>query len=306
MTFVEKLKAAKKSLKESSVATYIRNIKRLRKVHGKLPIPERDHKWVTSKKLLDWYDKQALSVRRHMANAANISLSIYGKESAEWKKRQRSSMEEFDENRRKRELTPAQKKNMPAKGFDSIKKVVSQMKKELRHVLGKIDNLKDLLRVQELIILSLYSELPLRLDFATLKTEKTSDRNSIYKSKKKPRGWHIVLHEFKTAKSLGSKTFKLGAANQRLLNQFIPAVQKLTEHGFLLSNRKGQKMSKQVLSKTLMKITKARIGKAFSTQFLRILYAMKHRGIIESAKQVSDKLLHSQEQSMQYAKKDSK
>ena len=72
----------------------------------------------------------------------------------------------------------------------------------------------------------------------------------------------------------------------------------------VLSNKKGGKMSKQVLSKTLMRITSSRIGKKFSVQLLRILYAMKNRDIIESAKEVSAKLLHSQEQSLQYAKKD--
>ena len=99
------------------------------------------------------------------------------------------------------------------------------------------------------------------------------------------------------------KTFKLNMQNQRLLNKFIPAVKKLTTHGYLLSNRKGEKMSKQVLSKTLMRITKDRIGKSFSTQLLRILYAMRNRDVIESAKEVSEKLMHSQEQTLQYAKK---
>ena len=305
MKFVDKLREKKSSLKKSSQDTYIRNIKRLRKVNGELPIPESDHKWLLAKSLFSWYDKQPLSVRRHMSNAANIALGVLGKEDKRWKKRQRTSMEEFDEHRRKRELTPAQKAKMPAKGFDSLKKVVAQMKKELRHVLAGIESLSDLIRVQDLVILSLYYELPLRLDFATLSTkENVKSANSIYKNRKKPAGWHIVLREFKTAKSLGSKTFKLGTANQRLLNKFVPAVKKITDHGFLLTNRKGGKMSKQVLSKTLMKLTKARIGKAFSTQFLRILYAMKNRDVIESAKEVSDKLLHSQEQSLQYAKKD--
>ena len=63
-------------------------------------------------------------------------------------------------------------------------------------------------------------------------------------------------------------------------------------------------MSKQVLSKKLMSITKKRIGKIFSVQLIRILYAMRNRGVLESAKEVSEKLLHSQEQSLQYAKKD--
>ena len=213
-------------------------------------------------------------------------------------------MEQFDENRRKRILTDKQKQKMPDKGFDSLKKVIKQMKKELRHVLQNIKTLSDLLRVQDLIILSLYYEIPLRLDYATLRTENTKKSNSIYKNKKKPAGWHIELHDFKTSKSLGPKKFRLSAANQRLLNKFVPAVKSLTDHGFLLTNKKGAKMSKQVLSKTLMKLTKARIGKEFSVQLLRILYAMRNRDVIETAKEVSDKLLHSQQQSLLYAKKD--
>jgi len=211
-------------------------------------------------------------------------------------------MEQFDEDRRKRQLTDKQKSKIPAKGFDALKRVTTQMKKELRHVINRVDNLKDLLRFQDLVILSLYYDWPLRLDYATLRTEKATG-NAIYKNAKKPRGWHVFLEDFKTAKSLGTKTFKLNLQNQRLLNKFIPAVQKLTTHGFLLSNRKGEKMSKQVLSKTLMRITKERIGKSFSTQLLRILYAMRNRDVIESAKEVSEKLMHSQEQSLQYAKK---
>lgn len=303
MSFVSRLRDKKKTLKKSSQDTYIRNIKRLRRVKHELPIPDKDHKWLLSKGLISWYDDQPLSVRRHMSNAANIALSVYGKESKEWKSRQRKSMEEFDESRRKRELTPQQKARIPAKGFDSIKKVVTQMKKELKHVINNTETLADLLRVQNLVILSLYYEFPLRLDYATLKTERSKSTNSIYKNLKKPAGWHISLREFKTAKSLGSKTFRFGAGNQRLLNKFIPAVKRLTKHGYLLTNKKGGQMSKQVLSKTLMKITKRRIGKGFSTQLLRILYAMKNRDVIESAKDVSEKLLHSQDQSLLYAKK---
>ena len=303
MTFKAKLFKKKASLKQSSLETYFRNIKRLRKVNHDLPVPENQHKWVLEKKLLDWYDKQPLKVQRHMAVAANVTLGVFGEESKAWKKRQRESMEQFDEQRRKRELTPAQKEKIPAKGFDSLKKVVTQMKRELSHVLPNIKTLSDLLRVQNLVILSMYFELPLRLDFATLLLGFSKTQNCIYKNKKKPRGWTVLLTEFKTAKSLGNKSFRFRTANARLLNKFVPAVQKLTTHGYLLTNRKGLKMSKQVLSKTLMRLTKKRIGKRFSTQFLRILYALKNLDVIETAAEVSDKLLHSQKQSLLYAKK---
>ena len=302
--FIDDLKQKKSSLKPSSILTYFRNIKRLRRVHEKLPVPEKDHKWLLSNKLVKWYDGQPLSVRRHMATAANIALDVYGKPDGDWKKRQRDSMEEFDEDRRKRKLTDKQKSKIPDKGFDSLKKVITQMRRELKHVISKIETQKDLLRVQELLILSLYYDIPLRLDYATMKVGKAEHGNSIYKQKKKPAGWHIELHDFKTAKSLGPKKFKLNTANQRLLNKFIPAVEKITDHGYLLTNQKGGKMSKQVLSKTLMRISKARIGKKFGVQLLRILYAMRNRDVIETAKEVSEKLLHSQKQSLEYAKKD--
>ena len=181
------------------------------------------------------------------------------------------------------------------------------MKKELRHVLNKKPSewsMSDLLRVQDLIIISLYYDFPLRLDYATLNLGKRDDGNSIFKNMSKPRGWHITLKEYKTAKSLGDKTIKPNTANQRLLNKFVPAVKHLTTHNYLLTNQAKGKMSKQVLSKRLMNITKRRIGKDFSVQLLRILFAMKNRGVLESAKEVSEKLLHSQEQSLQYAKKD--
>ena len=308
MTFVEKLRKTKSHLKSSSVDTYLRNIKRLRKVFHELPIPDTENKWLVSKKLFSWFDKQKLSIRRHLATGAVVALKVYKKENEEWKKRSSKAMHEFDDDRRKRTLNDKQKKAMPSKGFDSLKIVVSNLKKE-KHILDTKNtewSLSDLVRVQELIIISLYYEYPLRLDYADLKTTKSEKENCIYKNLKKPRGYHIQLLEYKTSKSLGKRIFKLNAANQRLLNKFVPAVIRLTYHGFLLTNRSGRKMTKQVLSKTLMTITKKRIGKTFSVQLLRILFAMKNRDVLETAKEVSNKLLHSQEQSLQYAKKDVK
>ena len=302
MGFIDKLKNKKKNLKASSITTYTRNIKRLYKASGGEGDIPMKHTWVNSKKLVSWYNDQSLSVRRHMSNAAIVALQVYSKTSKAWVKRQQSDMKEFDEQHNKRELSDKQKSKVPAKGFAAIKSAVNNMKKELKHVLSDIDSKADLLRVQDLVILSLYSELPLRLDYATLKLERGN--NSIFKSKRKPTGWTIELKDFKTVSSMGPKKFRLNQGNQRLLNKFIPAVQKLTDHGYFLTNKNGGKMSKQVLSKTLMRITKQKIGKAFSSQLIRILFAMSNRGVIESAKEVNEKLMHSSEQSLQYAKKD--
>ena len=303
MTFKEKLDLVKKDIKPASRDTYLRNIRRLRKVKHELPVPD-SHGWLVEKSLIAWFDKHPLNVRRHLATAAQTALKVYGKESDTWSKRQSTAMKEFDDDRRKRQLTEKQKKQMPKDGFDSLKHVISSLRKELRHLMSspKEWSVKDLVRVQELVIISLYYDYPLRLDYADLKID-SDEGNFISKSKRKPRGFFITLREYKTAKTLGTQKFKLNRVNQRLLNKFIPQVRRLTTHGYLLTNSAGNKMSKQVLSKTLQHSTKKRIGREFSVQLLRILYAMKNRGVIESAKEVSRKLLHTQEQSLMYAKK---
>ena len=64
MTFDTLLREKKKNIKKSSQDTYLRNIRRLRKIKGELPVPEKDHKWLLSKPLLAWYDKATLNVLR--------------------------------------------------------------------------------------------------------------------------------------------------------------------------------------------------------------------------------------------------
>ena len=303
MTFKQQLDKVKKHVKPASRETYLRNIRRLRKATGQLPIPSTS-KWLTEARLLKWYDSQPLNIRRHLSTAAKVAFLVYGKESEEWSERQSAAMKEFDDDRRKRQLTEKQKSAMPKEGFDALKHVVSSLRKELKHLLAapKEWSLKDLLRVQELVIVSLYYDFPLRLDYADLKTD-VDKGNYIRKRKKKPRGWLINLDDYKTSKSMGTQQFKPNRANQRLLNKFMPQVARLTEHNYLLTNAAGNKMTKQVLSKNLQTTFRKRVGKTFSVQLIRVLYAMKNRGVIESAKEVSRKLLHSTEQSLMYAKK---
>ena len=305
MTFEEKLRKTKKNLKTSSVNTYLRNIRRLRRAVHTDPIPSASYEWLLEKKLGSWFEEQPLNVRRHMATAAQVALQVYGKTNDAWKERQKKAMKEFDEKRKGRDLSEKQKKLVPKQGFDSLKKIARDMTREFGHILKTSPaewSLSDLLKVQDLLIVSLYHNIPMRLDYATLKVGEKSG-NAIFKSTKKPRGWHVTLTDFKTEKSLGPQKFKPNVVNQRLLNKFIPATERLTDHGFLLSNRSGKKMSKQVLSKRLMKITKARIGKGFGVQFMRILYAMQNRKVLETAKEVAQKLMHNQSQSILYSKK---
>ena len=65
--------------------------------------------------------------------------------------------------------------------------------------------------------------------------------------------WHVHIGEHKTSKSSGAIDFAVDAEVQKGLEQFLPYVRAKTKHGYLLSNKKGGKMSKQVKNKTVTK-----------------------------------------------------
>ena len=118
MTFAELLKIKKKHLKPASIDTYLRNIKRLRKVYHDLPIPDSSVSWLSEKKLFTWFDKEPLNVRRHLATAANVAFSVLEKKNKEWATRQNIAMKEFDSDRRARKLTDKQKKMQMPEDLD--------------------------------------------------------------------------------------------------------------------------------------------------------------------------------------------
>ena len=73
MTFKQQLDKVKKHVKPASRETYLRNIRRLRKATGQLPIPSTS-KWLTEARLLKWYDSQPLNIRRHLSTAAKVAF----------------------------------------------------------------------------------------------------------------------------------------------------------------------------------------------------------------------------------------
>jgi hypothetical protein len=88
------------------------------------------------------------------------------------------------------------------------------------------------------------------------------------------------------------------------LTMFVPLVEKLTTHGKLLTNTKGDALTRNGLSKMLTKLTKHHLGKkGFSASLIRVLSATKHKDILEKAEEITKGMQHNLKQSLRYSRK---
>jgi hypothetical protein len=89
------------------------------------------------------------------------------------------------------------------------------------------------------------------------------------------------------------------------LTKFVPIVEKLTEHGKLLTNSKGGALTRNGLSKLLTKLTQYHLGKkGFSASLIRVLSATKHKDVLEKASEITKGLQHNLKQSLRYSRKE--
>ena len=214
------------------------------------------------------------------------------------------TVEEYEKQRDKRIKTPREQERWPSKGYDSLKTAADKLKKEFKTQIANTKTTSDLYKVQQYVVLKLYSEHALRLDWADVKLQKPEkDQKWNYLFKDKRKGWTLVVRKFKTEKFMGEQTIKVARPAGLALNMFVPKVEKLTDHGFLLSTKGGKKLSRQGLSILLSRTTEKHMGKRISSQIIRVLKATKFRAATEKAAEVAKEMMHSEKQHMQYTKK---
>ena len=302
----KKLKPICTNCTDSTITVYAHNILRLYRLvkPGSEGVPASGG-GLKDKSLYKKFDSQKLSARRVLSVAAVKANVMYKNEKNEdWTIRMNRTVEEYEKQRDKRIKTPREQARWPSKGYDSLKTAAEKLKKELKTQIANTKTTSDLYKVQQYMILKLYSEHALRLDWADVKLskpEKDQKWNFLYKDKRK--GWILVVRKFKTEKFMGEQTIKVARPAGLALNMFVPKVEKLTDHGFLLSTKGGKKLSRQGLSILLSRTTEKYMGKRISSQIIRVLKATKFRAATEKAAEVAKEMMHSEKQHMQYTKK---
>ena len=285
---------------------YVRNLYRLSVLAGYEEIPK-TAKWLSSKSLFNKFGKQPLKIRRMLSVAAVKGMKMYGQDTTgESGGLMTKATEQYEKERDTRQKTKREKERWPTKGYDSLKDVVKKLKKEYVGLIAKKElSVKELYHLQKYVIIALYSEHALRLDWADIKMAKPTDdltKNFLHKYPR--RGWVLTMRKFKTSKSLGQVDIKMSRPTSLVLSMFVPKVRHTTKHGFLLSNMAGNNLSRSGLSKVLIRLTEKHLGSRIGSQIIRVLKSTKFRKEAEKNEQLAKELMHSTKQQLQYSKKD--
>lgn len=257
--------------------------------------------WLNKSELMNKFKKLDLSKRRTLSVAAVKAAKVYKQPAEKWEKEMFKSQSEYTNQRNKNEKSETEKKLWPKGGFKAIKKAATEQKKRIRHILKDEPTKSGLYEYQFFIVLKLFTELPFRNTFADMKVKESKEGNYI----EVPKKGSIVFHmkQYKNAKQLGEKELKLGRANTTQLRKFLKYREQVVDHDFLLSTRTGSRMTRATLGKSLHKITKKLLGKAFGSRLIRVLAATDSKKEIDKATDIADKMLHSSKQSKQYTRK---
>ena len=167
---------------ESTIKTYKNNMKRLSRLAGFETVPV-SGKWLKKKKLLKSFDKLSLSARRVLSVAAVKLSQMYKQDKPiDWTERLAKAAAEYDDEREKRKKTDREKENWPKDGYDAIGRAATEFKKTVSKYFGKKDpSAFELYKIQKYVILKLYSQHALRLDWADVFLgKKDSEQKNIF------------------------------------------------------------------------------------------------------------------------------
>ena len=284
------LKSVCKKCTKETITTYYRSIKRLfRLIEEDSPLPVTGG-WLAKKNLKDKLTKLDLKKRRHLSIAGVKAAKMYKVNSDWFEKQMYKDANAYSQKRGENKKSDKEKASWPDNGLKSLKKAAKLMWNRVKILLKQAPSLKTLYKYQLFILLKLYTTLPLRNTFADIRLTKSENNNYLKTGKG---NFEIVLQNHKTSKKVGTKTVKLNRASTMATRKFLKYRADLVTHDFLLSNVKGERLSKTALGKSIHRITKELLGKAFGSRIIRVLFATDNAKTIKEAQEISDKLLHS-------------
>jgi len=151
--------------------------------------------------------------------------------------------------------------------------MVTKMESEIK--LSKTPNLDDKLALQNLILVKLYQKYPVRNEIATIinitKEDfmKLDDKNKMNYLVKDGSKLYMSLNDYKTNKTFGENVLKITPDIKKLLTQWLKYY---NTNEYVFMNMDGDALTKNNLSKVLVRITTKHMGKAISTRMIRKIY----------------------------------
>ena len=301
--FETKLRKVCERCTESSIKTYLANVKALAKIAGLDTIPN-NADWLGAK-LLAKIKKDTLGRYKRYAIAGKKALQAYGKKSDKiWGNAVADATGKYDAERNKQKRTLREQKNWPKGGYKAMKTLAADLAEEVHSILKtgpKHASIGDLYRLQRWFVVTFYAHHALRGDLAEVRLEK---KGQDYLHRGKNGNWHVHIGQHKTVRAHGAIDFELDPEVQDALDKFLPFVRALTDHGYLLTTlRTRSKMSRRDMLMMLRKITEERLGVRLGVHMIRVLRVTEFAEEIDEAAKLREELGDSAATQIQYVAK---
>jgi hypothetical protein len=286
---------------ESSIKTYVQNVKALARLAGFKEAPT-NAKWLTGK-LLAQIKERPLNQYKRLAIAGVKALGAYGKKDSKWHEAMTEATVKYGRRRDTQKRTERETKNWPTDGYKALRKLANTLHAEVEHIEKQAParvSSSDMYEYQRYFVVLFYAYHALRGDLGDVRIQQKG-QNYIYKSGKT---WSVHIGQHKTVKSRGAIDFRLARPVSDALGLFLPMVRANTDHGFLLSTKRGRnKLSRKDMLILLRTTTEDRIGKRLGVQMIRVLKTTEHLKSIEDASELQRELGHGPEMQRRYVSK---
>jgi integrase len=294
----------KPSLRDSSIKSYVLNINKMLR-HG-VDLTDID----SIKDYLKDYKKTTVK------NYAS-SLVIYSKMNKEpsefveqLEKMRDDAHKEYEDMVDKNEKTEKQKQNWIP--YDEIVELKEKLYEEAMDITKKNKGVeltpKQRQKVQDALMLAIYTHMPLRNDVADMKVLSVAESKNIspeWKRNKnflvmKPSAPYFQLNHYKTSDAYGTKELPVDERVVPLLKQWM----RYNKTGYLFNNSHGTPLSSNGISKAFIRLFQEHKGKNVSTSMLRHIYLSdKYAPLQEEKKKDAEMMMHSTMMQNGYVKK---
>jgi hypothetical protein len=299
----------------SSARTYASTLRRINRDYSDKGFTADLKKWLLDESILKKILKHdSLAVKRNLVNSAAVGLSIISSDEAtKLREKYSQALQSLNqEQESKRGVLSKKQEKKKDVTWDSVLKLKRLVNRTV--TLGQYYKRtkvvwKDFEKIQQALFLHLYTLLPpVRLSYADVRFFKESE----YDKNNPPSGnlllllrggYRLFWAQYKTVKSHGIQEVEVPRKLQRILKKHIKYLRKhWPENRYLILNSKYQKMSRNSLSRAMVKLFQKHFNRPVSVSDLRRIFLSEkyNRKDLEDRAETARKMLHSQKTALDY------
>ena len=224
------------------------------------------------------------------------ALGAYGKKDQKWHDAMNDATAKYAKKRDSQQRTGELAQGALRTLAGSLHSEVEHIEKQAPSRVSSVD----MYEYQRYFVILFYAYHALRGDLGDVRIERKG-QNYVYK---KGKAWNVHVGQHKTVKSVGAIDIRLANPVSDALDIFLPMVRANTDHGYLLSTKRGRnKLSRKDMLILLRTTTQDRIGKRLGVQMIRVLKTTEHLKSIDEASELQRELGHSAEMQRRYVSK---